>query len=56
MSVRIIELCIDEESLIVNHGPGDFTGDVDMLTGRAAVIAAIADEPVVGYQLCAARR
>ncbi len=54
-SVRIVEMCNDAEALIVNHGPGEFTGDVDMLTGRSAVISAIADEPVVAYQLCAGR-
>jgi thioredoxin reductase (NADPH) len=54
-SVRIVELCEDKETLIVNHGPREFTGDVDMLTGRSAVISAIANEPVVAYQLCAQR-
>ena len=54
-SVRIVEILDDAEALIVNHGPGEFTGDVDMLTGRSAVISAIANEQVVAYQLCAGR-
>ena len=54
-SVRIVELCGEKETLIVNHGPGEFTGDVDMLTGRSAVISAIANERVVAYQLCSVR-
>ncbi len=54
-SVRIVELCGEKESLIVHHGPHEFTGDVDMLTGRSAVISAIANEPVVAYQLCSVR-
>ncbi len=54
-TVRIVELCEGKESLIVNHGPGEFTGDVDMLTGRSAVISAIANESVVAYRLCSNR-
>ncbi len=53
--VRIVESCDGLETIITHHGPGAFTGDVDMLTGRSAVISAIADEPVIAYQLCAAR-
>lgn len=53
--VRIAEKCGDQEKLITTHGPRSFTGDVDMLTGRSAVIAAIADEPVEAYRLCAWR-
>ncbi len=54
-SVRIVEVCDGKEALVVNHGPGEFTGDVDMLTGRSAVISAIANEAVVAYRLCAGR-
>lgn len=54
-TVRIVEIRKDKEVLIVTHGPREFTGDVDMLTGRSAVISAIADEPVVAYQLCVGR-
>lgn len=54
-SVRIVELCGDKETFVVNHGPREFTGDVDMLTGRSAVISAIANEPLTAYRLCAER-
>ncbi len=53
--VRIVELCDGKEALVVNHGPGEFTGDVDMLTGRSAVISAIANDHVSAYRLCAGR-
>ena len=54
-SVRIVEVNADRELFVVNHGPREFTGDVDMLTGRSAVISAIANEPVTAYKLCAER-
>lgn len=54
-SVRIVELCDEKETLVVTHGPREFTGDVDMLTGRSAVISAIANEPVTAYRLCSER-
>ena len=53
--VRIVEKCADEVRLITVHGPRSFTGDVDMLTGRAAVISAIANRPVEAIRLCAPR-
>ena len=53
--VRIVEKCGDKEKLITVHSPRSFTGDVDMLTGRAAVISAVANEPVEAYRLCAPR-
>ena len=53
--VRIVEQCDNAEVLITTHGPGEFTGDVDMLTGRSAVISAIANGPIVAYQLCAGK-
>ena len=53
--VRIAEKRADDEFVIATHGPGGFTGDVDMLTGRAAVISAIADEPVQAIRMCAVR-
>ena len=54
-TVRIVEKRGHDEILIARHGPRSFTGDVDMLTGRSAVITAIADEPVETYRLCAKR-
>ena len=53
--VRIVEKCGDNEKLIAQHGSRSFTGDVDMLTGRSAVISAIASGPVEAYRLCAPR-
>ncbi len=53
--VRIVETVDDRENLITKHGPHSFTGDVDMLTGRSAVISAIANGPTVAYKLCAGR-
>jgi thioredoxin reductase (NADPH) len=40
--VRIIEHSQGEENEITVHGPGEFTGDIDMLTGRRALFAAVA--------------
>ncbi len=51
--VRIVETVDDQESLIATHRSHSFTGDVDMLTGRSAVISAIANGPGVAYKLCA---
>ena len=53
--VRIVERCGDHERLITEHSARSFTGDVDMLTGRAAVISAVANGPVEAYKLCAPR-
>ena len=53
--VRIVELHAGGERLVTTHGPGSFTGDVDMLTGRSAVIAAIANGEVEAFRLCAPR-
>jgi thioredoxin reductase (NADPH) len=43
-SIEIVEHSSGTEKQVVVHGPGQFTGDVDMLTGRAAVITARALE------------
>ncbi len=53
--VRIVEICQEQTFEIVTHKEGEFTGDVDMLTGRSAVISAIAKGQVVAYKLCAGR-
>ncbi|MEZ5396256.1 MAG: cyclic nucleotide-binding domain-containing protein [Bryobacterales bacterium] len=34
--VAIVEDSSGEEKLVITHGPGDFTGDIDMLTGRGS--------------------
>jgi thioredoxin reductase (NADPH) len=40
--VEIVEYSTGEMRRVVMHEPGHFTGDVDMLTGRPAVVTAIA--------------
>ena len=38
--VEILDHSRQEARTVVVHGPGQFTGDVDMLTGRAAIVTA----------------
>ncbi|MEZ4548748.1 MAG: cyclic nucleotide-binding domain-containing protein [Thermodesulfobacteriota bacterium] len=40
--VEIIDDSSCEYKTVVVHQPGEFTGDIDMLTGRPAVVSAIA--------------
>lgn len=54
-TVRIVEQVGEDQRAITTHGVGQFTGDVDMLTGRSSVISAIASGPVEAYRLCAYR-
>jgi thioredoxin reductase (NADPH) len=42
--VAIVEQSSGEEKLVRMHLPGEFTGDVDMLSGRAALITARVEE------------
>ena len=53
--VRVVEKCGTHEQPIATHSVSSFTGDVDMLTGRAAVISVIANGEVEAYKLCAWR-
>jgi thioredoxin reductase (NADPH) len=39
-AIAIVEHSSGEERLVRMHGPGEFTGDVDMLSGRSALITA----------------
>src|SRR5580698_160446 len=32
----------DDHRLIVTHGPGQFSGDIDLLTGRPVIVTAVA--------------
>ena len=42
--VRIVERRADRDDVaIADHGPGEFVGDVDLLTGRPAVFTAVAE-------------
>jgi thioredoxin reductase (NADPH) len=43
-AIAIVEYSTGEERLVKMHGPGEFTGDVDMLSGRAALITARVEE------------
>jgi thioredoxin reductase (NADPH) len=43
-AIAIVEHSSDEERLIRMHLPGEFTGDVDMLSGRRALITARAEK------------
>jgi len=43
-AIAIVEHSSGEERLIRMHRPGDFTGDVDMLSGRRALITARVEE------------
>ncbi len=53
--VRIVEQDIDGERLIATHGPRNFIGDIDMLTGRSSLFVAIANTPVETLQMCAVK-
>ena len=39
-SIEIVEHSRGTPHTVAEHGPGEFTGDVDMLTGRAALVTA----------------
>jgi thioredoxin reductase (NADPH) len=39
-TIEILEQSHDEPRVVAVHGPGQFTGDVDMLTGRATLVNA----------------
>ena len=54
-AVEITEHSGDAPRSIVTHGPGEFTGDVDMLTGRPTFISATARGPVQAIQVEADR-
>ena len=44
-TVEITEQSGDEENRVTLHEAGEFTGDVDMLTGRASLVTATVREP-----------
>jgi thioredoxin reductase (NADPH) len=43
-SIQIVEHSSDVERIVATHTAGQFTGDVDMLTGRAAIVSSRAAE------------
>ena len=51
----IVERFGKDERFITSHGPGSFTGDVDMLTGRSCIVTMRAKGPTEVYRLCAHR-
>ncbi|HBE70356.1 MAG TPA: thioredoxin reductase [Planctomycetaceae bacterium] len=53
--IDIYEADGDHSTLIATHGPREFSGDVDMLTGRSTIFTAIARSDGVAYRLCAVR-
>lgn len=42
---------VDSDSLIAFHGPGNFSGDVDIMTGRPAPVGGFAEGPTRALQL-----
>ncbi len=53
--VDILDLSSGLAKRVVTHSAGEFTGDVDMLTGRPAVISAVARGDVEVYEVTACR-
>jgi len=51
--VEIIDDSSCEYKTVVVHQPGEFTGDIDMLTGRPAVVSAIARTDCEVYEMSA---
>lgn len=49
--IEIVEDSSGERKSVVVHGPGEFSGDVDMLSGRPAVISALAKGPTEALAL-----
>jgi thioredoxin reductase (NADPH) len=49
-----VTVCDDsrgERRVLAHHGPGDFTGDTTVLSGRAAAVTAVANGPAVVYEI-----
>src|SRR5882672_4061158 len=53
--VVILESSTGKPREVTVHGPGAFTGDVDILTGRPALITAIARGDCEVYEVAASR-
>jgi thioredoxin reductase (NADPH) len=52
--VEIVDRSSGEDTIVTVHGSREFTGDVDMLTGRASVVSAIARTRCEAYEISAA--
>lgn len=51
--VAIVEDSSGEAKLVAVHEAGEFTGDIDMLTGRAAIVSCIAQSDCDVYEISA---
>jgi thioredoxin reductase (NADPH) len=52
--VEIVDCSSGRDEIVTVHEPGEFTGDIDMLTGRPVVVSAIALTPCEAYEISAA--
>ncbi len=52
--VDIVDHSSGRDATIAIHEPGEFTGDVDMLTGRPVLVSTIARTPCEAYEISAA--
>src|SRR5688572_14356217 len=52
--VEIIEHSSGQEKIVTVHESREFTGDVDMLTGRPTVVSGVARTPCEVYEISAA--
>jgi thioredoxin reductase (NADPH) len=51
--VAILEDFSGEEKLVAIHEPGEFTGDIDMLTGRSTLVTGVARTACETYEISA---
>ena len=49
--VAIVEDSSGQEKLVAVHEPGEFTGDIDVLTGRAALVSGVARTAAEVYEI-----
>jgi thioredoxin reductase (NADPH) len=49
--VEIVDESGDEPTTVTTHGPGEFTGDVHQVTGRPAVVSAVARSDGAAYEV-----
>src|SRR6185436_11725300 len=53
-AIEILDVSGDEPKSLVVHGPGNFSGDVNHLTGNPAIIRAVTKGPTELYALSSA--
>lgn len=49
--VTVLDGSRDKPRILAEHGPGEFTGDITVLTGRATAVSAVADGDAVVYEI-----